>query len=148
VCEGGGVSARLGASKRRMLSLADRPSLVEVPAWLGTDSVTGAAEGIVAGVVCQLGERRGRKEKSGDEERVVSARRPDAVNGSGNGNGNDSGGGRQKKIGGWSWGRHAAGGMCFGRLCGRERCGGGEAEGNSPYGCSARAVGSGQRSRR
>ena len=54
MCEGGGVSARLGASKRRMLSLADRPSLVEVPAWLGAEPLTGAAEGIVAGVVCQL----------------------------------------------------------------------------------------------
>jgi hypothetical protein len=50
VCEGGGVIARLGASKRRMLSLADRPSL-EVPAWLGTEPLTGAAEGIVAGRV-------------------------------------------------------------------------------------------------
>ena len=50
MCEGGGVSARLGASKRRMLSLADRPS-VEVPAWLGTEPLTGAAEGIVAGRV-------------------------------------------------------------------------------------------------
>lgn len=50
MCEGGGVSARLGASKRRMLSLADRPS-GEVPAWLGTEPLTGAAEGIVAGRV-------------------------------------------------------------------------------------------------
>ena len=50
MCEGGGVSARLGASKRRMLSLADTPSLV-VPAWLGAEPLTGAAEGIVAGRV-------------------------------------------------------------------------------------------------
>ena len=54
MCEGGGVSARLGASKRRMLSLADKPSLVEVPAWLGTDPLTGAAVGIVAGILYQL----------------------------------------------------------------------------------------------
>ena len=51
MCEGGGVSARLGASKRRMLSLADWPSVVEVPAWLGAEPLTGAAEGIVAGRV-------------------------------------------------------------------------------------------------
>ena len=56
MCEGGGVSARLGASKRRMLSLADRPSLVEVPAWLGAEPLTGAAEGIVAGRVSIEGE--------------------------------------------------------------------------------------------
>lgn len=57
MCEGGGVSARLGASKRRMLSLADKPSLVEVPAWLGAEPLTGAAEGIVAGRVSIGGER-------------------------------------------------------------------------------------------
>lgn len=45
-----------------MLSLADRPSLAEEPAWLGAEPLTGAAEGIVAGVVCQLrGEKVGGK---------------------------------------------------------------------------------------
>lgn len=58
MCEGGGVSARLGASKRRMLSLADRPSEVEVAAWLGAEPLTGAAEGIVAGRVSIGGERK------------------------------------------------------------------------------------------
>ena len=40
---------RLGAAKRRMLSLAERPS-VEVAAWLGVLPLTGAAEGIVAAI--------------------------------------------------------------------------------------------------
>lgn len=44
MCEGGGVRARLGASKRRMLSLAERPSEALAAA------AGGAAEGIVAGV--------------------------------------------------------------------------------------------------
>lgn len=60
MCEGGGVSARLGASKRRMLSLADRPSL-EVAAWLGAEPLTGAAEGIVAGLVQLKGQKTGRR---------------------------------------------------------------------------------------
>jgi hypothetical protein len=46
VCEGGGLMGRLGATKRRMLSLAEPPS-VEVAAWLGVLPLTGAAEGIV-----------------------------------------------------------------------------------------------------
>jgi hypothetical protein len=45
----GGLMGRLGAAKRRMLSLAERPSPVEVAAWEGTFPSTGAAEGIVAG---------------------------------------------------------------------------------------------------
>jgi hypothetical protein len=44
----GGLMGRLGAAKRRMLSLAERPSPV-VAAWEGTFPSTGAAEGIVAG---------------------------------------------------------------------------------------------------
>lgn len=38
MCAAGGLMGRLGAAKRRMLSLAERPSL-EVAVWLG-----GAAE--------------------------------------------------------------------------------------------------------
>lgn len=48
MCAAGGLNGRLGAAKRRMLSLAERPS-VEVAAWLGVVPLTGAAEGIVAG---------------------------------------------------------------------------------------------------
>ena len=73
MCEGGGVSARLGASKRRMLSLADRPSLVEVPAWLGAEPLTGAAEGIVAGRVSI--ERKGVGSKERQASVFVTARR-------------------------------------------------------------------------
>jgi hypothetical protein len=39
----GGLMGRLGAAKRRMLSLAEGPSPLEVAAW------EGVAEGIVAG---------------------------------------------------------------------------------------------------
>ena len=45
----GGLMGRLGAAKRRMLSLADRPS-VEVVAWLGVLPLGGAVEGIVGAV--------------------------------------------------------------------------------------------------
>lgn len=65
MCEGGGVRARLGASKRRMLSLADRPS-VEVAAWLGTAPLAGAAEGIVAGG-CNWRGRSGEEGLKSDE---------------------------------------------------------------------------------
>jgi hypothetical protein len=47
VCEAGGDMGRLGAAKRRMLSLAERPSLVEVADCEGTLPLAGAAEGIV-----------------------------------------------------------------------------------------------------
>lgn len=46
MCEAGGLMGRLGAAKRRMLSLAERPSL-EVAACAGTLPLGGAAEGIV-----------------------------------------------------------------------------------------------------
>jgi hypothetical protein len=46
VCAEGGLNGRLGAAKRRMLSLAERPSLDEVAAWLGVP-LGGAAEDIV-----------------------------------------------------------------------------------------------------
>lgn len=49
MCEGGGLMGRLGAAKRRMLSLTERPS-VEVDAWLGVLPLTGAADGIVGGL--------------------------------------------------------------------------------------------------
>lgn len=49
MCEGGGLMGRLGAAKRRMLSLAERPS-VEVAAWLGVLPLTGAAEGMVGSI--------------------------------------------------------------------------------------------------
>jgi hypothetical protein len=42
---------RLGAAKRRMLSLAERPSLEVAVCW-GTLPWTGSAEGIVAVYVC------------------------------------------------------------------------------------------------
>lgn len=45
--EAGGLKGREGAAKRRMLSLAERPS-VEVAAWAGTAPLAGAAEGIMA----------------------------------------------------------------------------------------------------
>lgn len=45
MCAAGGLIGRLGAAKRRMLSLADRPS-VEVAAWLGV-----CAEDMVAVVL-------------------------------------------------------------------------------------------------
>ena len=46
MCAAGGLIGREGAAKRRMLSLAERPS-VEVAAWLGVVPLVGAAEGIV-----------------------------------------------------------------------------------------------------
>lgn len=88
MCEGGGVSARLGASKRRMLSLADRPSLAEVAAWLGTEPLTGAAEGIVAGRV-QL-RMAGAEEGLRSDERQYWGRA--RCNGKDNGGGGQSGG--------------------------------------------------------
>jgi hypothetical protein len=45
----GGLIGRLGAAKRRMLSLAEMPSPVDVAAWGGGFPWTAAAEGIVAG---------------------------------------------------------------------------------------------------
>ncbi len=49
MCEAGGDIGRLGAAKRRMLSLAERPSPVEVADCDGRLPLTGAAEGIVGG---------------------------------------------------------------------------------------------------
>ena len=46
MCAAGGLMGREGAAKRRMLSLAERPS-VEEAAWLGVVPLVGAAEGIV-----------------------------------------------------------------------------------------------------
>jgi hypothetical protein len=60
VCEGGGVRARLGASKRRMLSLAERPSVAVVPAGTGA-----AAEGIVAGSRWSMEDKREYLEQRG-----------------------------------------------------------------------------------
>lgn len=47
MCAAGGLMGRLGAAKRRMLSLAERPPSVEVAAWLGVFPLTGAAAAMV-----------------------------------------------------------------------------------------------------
>lgn len=62
MCAAGGLNGRLGAAKRRMLSLAERLSL-EVAAWLGLLPLTGTVEGIVAKEASTGGYRAAGKKK-------------------------------------------------------------------------------------